>query len=120
MSLAQGHASTRCARSACRQALERWCVYGDAADSIVLMVHELVANALEHGSSPVTLRLRLTHTRSLICEVDDASTALPVARPPNALAEGGRGLLLVEALSEAWGACVTPTGKMVWFRSRIA
>jgi hypothetical protein len=47
---------------------------------------------------------------------DDAIGAFCGADPARLLAEGGRGLLLVEAMTDAWGATSLQTGKHVWFR----
>lgn len=47
-------------------------------------------------------------------EVADRCPGLP-RRERGAEATGGRGLLLVEALAEAWGWCPQQDGKVVWF-----
>ncbi|MDH6111218.1 hypothetical protein P3T36_003242 [Kitasatospora sp. MAP12-15] len=48
-------------------------------------------------------------------EVHDAGEGCPSARPGGELEESGRGLLLVELLSEAWGVCGRAgIGKCVW------
>jgi len=53
----------------------------------------------------------------MVIEVWDAAPGKPVpARTDDPDAEGGRGLLLVEALSSGWGWYATPYGKTVWAR----
>lgn len=91
----------------------------DDLDLAVLLVSELVTNAVLHGSAPIVLRL--THWEaSLRVEVDDAGTCLGPAEAGgwDLTAEGGRGLALVEALATSWGSVAhggLSTGKTVWF-----
>lgn len=81
-------------------------------ESAILLVDELVANAVLHARSPVEVRARLDAAR-LHVEVADGSPQPPRLREPDV---GGRGLRIVDALASAWG--VTPAegdGKAVWF-----
>ncbi|GAA4070583.1 ATP-binding protein [Actinomadura miaoliensis] len=105
------------ARALTARALRSWRVT-DATDvdDVVLMIDELVANAVVHGAPPVRLRLRLDGT-CLVAEVTDADPAAP-ARPCGQAprwSEEGRGLLLVAALATAFGCRPDPPGKVVWF-----
>ncbi|MEV4678955.1 ATP-binding protein [Actinomadura sp. NPDC049382] len=136
---AQPRAAAR-ARDLTARTLRGWHVTDpdDTAD-IVLMVDELVTNAVVHGTGPVRLALRLDsppHGDSaggpdggaagalLTAEVSDADPAAPAApgAPPPVLdwAEAGRGLLLVAALATDHGARPRPPGKTVWFTRRTA
>ena len=47
--------------------------------------------------------------------VEDTDPAVPIARRPDPFSEGGRGLLLVDALAKAWGVRTVPGGKVTWF-----
>ncbi|MEO3823828.1 ATP-binding protein [Actinomadura sp. B10D3] len=133
------------ARALTGEALRRWHVTDPAAlDDVVLIVDELVTNAVVHGSGPVRLTLRLDtdpgepagtagsepgaegarYPVRLVGEVTDAATAVPrvPAEPPRVLdwSEAGRGLLLVAALATEFGARPGPSGKTVWFTRRLS
>ncbi|MFE9561515.1 ATP-binding protein [Streptomyces sp. NPDC006487] len=86
----------------------------EAADDVLLLVSEVVANACMHAGGPNSLLLRYTAERLRI-EVTDASPALPVHRLPTDPARpGGHGLLIVRRLARAWGADPVDGGKCVW------
>lgn len=82
-----------------------------------LLISELVANAVRHGLPPITIGLRCVGTDTLEVRVHDDSPALPVLRRfEDADAEGGRGMALVDLLSDDWGVEEVPDdGKTVWF-----
>ncbi len=85
-----------------------------------LLTGELVANAVRHAAGR-TVGLQLQRRPGwLRVEVRDSSRALPcriVAEP--GLAESGHGLLLVDDLSDRWGADLLPRGKGVWFELKV-
>jgi hypothetical protein len=102
--------------------LRRWDM-PERGQDIVIVVSELVTNALRHalpGASetrlrrPVQLGL-LQFGPCVLCAVADPSRAVPAPRVPGVLGETGRGLHIICALSDQWG-CTTPsdTGKAVW------
>lgn len=88
-------------------------------DAVVLAVHELVANAVRHGcaSTGDVVRLAAHYAEGLLLvTVADPSPAPPVPRPAGDGAVDGRGLALVEALTDCWGYGPSPEGpgKQVW------
>ena len=86
----------------------------------VLIVDELASNAIEHArETPFLVSLRMADGVPLL-EVADCSPEPPVPQPPDFLAEGGRGLHIVEALSMVWGSYAVPGGKVVWAKLRTA
>lgn len=86
----------------------------DLAELGVLLVSELVTNAILHAGTSIGLRVRGT-TGWLRVEVSDGSTRQPHICDYSADATTGRGLDLVEALATGWGTETTANGKVVWF-----
>ncbi|MFF7469912.1 ATP-binding protein [Streptomyces sp. NPDC008092] len=81
-------------------------------DMATLAVSELVTNAVRHCHGN-TIRLRVVSAaEELRIEVTDGNTTPARQRDVDADAENGRGLLLVAALSKAWG--VSCDGTMTW------
>ncbi|MGW0087332.1 SpoIIE family protein phosphatase [Streptomyces sp. NPDC003393] len=77
-----------------------------------LIVSELVGNVVRHAKGPAMLRL--LRSRTLICELSDLSPTMPRIRRAADTDEGGRGLQLIAALADRWGARFTPSGKCIW------
>jgi anti-sigma regulatory factor (Ser/Thr protein kinase) len=102
--------------------LRRWDV-ADRLDDIVIVVSELLTNAISHARPAARERrvrwpIRLDLLQSgpcVLCMVADPSDQPPVQRDPGCLAEAGRGLQIIAALSDQWGF-TTPNdmGKVVW------
>src|SRR5690606_8279460 len=72
--------------------------------------------ALMHteGAAVVTLRLLTGAERRLRVEVEDSSSALPRRRDAGEAGVSGRGLLLVDMLTDLWGVEARGGGKCVW------
>ncbi|MEU6945068.1 ATP-binding protein [Streptomyces sp. NPDC046316] len=112
-------ARTESVSRARRLAEERLILWGcapDIRDTVTLIVSELVTNAVVHTAS-----------RHVVCELREGEEQLRIAvRDEGGLGdprirdcgeeERGRGLVLVEALSHAWGADSTGhgTARVVW------
>lgn len=79
------------------------------------LTNELVTNAVVHAGTPVDVLVRDLHGWVQV-EVSDAAKPVPVVVDGVLASESGRGLRIVAALSEAWGAHPGPGGKTVWFR----
>ncbi|MCL6738222.1 SpoIIE family protein phosphatase [Streptomyces neyagawaensis] len=88
----------------------------ERADEIELVADELITNALMHteGSAIVTLRALTGTERRLRVEVEDSSSALPRRREAGESGVSGRGLLLVDRLTDVWGVEARGGGKCVW------
>lgn len=115
--LAMGEHSARHLRRILRLYLTGWGLLA-VADAAELALTELIANVVRHvpGRRCQTL-IHLLPGRGVRVEVADASPRLPHAVAGDALDEGGRGLLLVDAVTDRWGveARGDGRGKTVWF-----
>ncbi|MEU8038766.1 ATP-binding protein [Streptosporangium sp. NPDC049078] len=95
-----------------------------ALDDVVLLLSEVVTNSVVHSDSgrtatgSVTVCLGLGGNMVHAEVIDDGSaTSLPFVRATDLDSDGGRGLLLVEAMATAWGTHHDPeAGTAVWFR----
>lgn len=90
-----------------------------AVEVAVLLTSELVSNAVMHaGPHPpgeqLGVRVRRSSRRVRI-EVSDHGGGVPSVAEATADGHGGRGLMLVAALSSAWGVEPDGSGKVVWF-----
>ena len=88
------------------------------AETLILLVSELVTNAVVHTGCPAVLRLSLPCTAAeqatVRLEVADASGRAPVPRCVDGEATGGRGLALVDGLADRWGWSAEGAGKRIW------
>jgi signal transduction histidine kinase/DNA-binding response OmpR family regulator len=93
--------------------LRDWEIPEARAREIVLLVSELVTNAVRYGQPPMELRIRRTPAH-VVLEVYDAAPFLPRKLRPTPEDEHGRGLQLVAHLADRWGTRPTQHGKSVW------
>lgn len=93
-----------------------------AADTVVLIVSELVTNAVRHSRSGapgglVTVSLCCGDAGVLIQVRDDGGrSGRWVSAAPGSVAEHGYGLLLVDALADSWGTVAGPQARVTWCR----
>ncbi|MET8078929.1 ATP-binding protein [Streptomyces sp. NPDC005303] len=106
-----------------RWARSRLCVSGVGVDeslveTLILLVSELVTNAVVHTGRPAVLRLSLpgaeAESATVRLEVADRSDRAPVPRCVDGDATGGRGLALVDGLADRWGWSPEGAGKSIW------
>ena len=79
-------------------------------DDIVLAASELASNVVQHAKTPFKVRI-LLGDELIRLEVSDGSSIIPAIED---LVESYRGLLMIESVSERWGAETTETGKTIW------
>jgi anti-sigma regulatory factor (Ser/Thr protein kinase) len=86
----------------------------DRLDDWLVVVSELVTNAVVHADTDIRVVARWDGERVML-EVFDGGHGVPrvLAEPP---AVGGRGLFLVEQMTSAWGFEPSQGGKRVWAR----
>uniref|UniRef100_UPI001F1D8599 ATP-binding protein n=1 Tax=Streptomyces adelaidensis TaxID=2796465 RepID=UPI001F1D8599 len=94
---------------------------GEFVSELVLLVSELVTNAVTHGRVPGTSGRQVGMSIEKAGNIyrievrDTQSDRMPVlCLDGNGLARGGRGLLLVDSLSDKWGVRPEGVGKTVW------
>jgi signal transduction histidine kinase len=105
--------SPKAARDFTYDALASWHVAAPA-DDIVLVVDELVTNALRHAAGPIMVVLSVG-ADAIRVEVTDDSDDVLAELAQSDTRPGGRGLAIVAALSRAWGTSkLTAGGKTVW------
>jgi anti-sigma regulatory factor (Ser/Thr protein kinase) len=88
-----------------------------STENALVVVSELLSNAVRHGTEPISLRLAWDG-RALRIEVSDADSRVErvTKPPPSPDIEHGRGLALTDRLAANWGAheAQNGRGKTVW------
>ncbi|GAB3972827.1 ATP-binding protein [Streptomyces sparsus] len=121
--LEPGPRSAGIARRFAQSALSGWGM-DELGDSVAVSISEMVTNALSHSAcpwedpsaQPVLLSL-LRQGETVLCAVVDAGAGSPAVCEADELAESGRGLHIVDCLSDDWGwTAPGPCGKAVWAR----
>lgn len=119
-----------CARLHVRSMALEWGLR-NIADTAELLASELMTNAIQASGRlkaradlaivPVVNLWLVCDGVSLVIHVWDASDDMPVLKYRTADDEGGRGLMLVEALGKEWGAYrKAEGGKVVWVMITLA
>lgn len=97
-----------------RTALAAWGM-DDMADVGCLIVSELASNAVRHaGGRHMHVTVSRLAPKQVRVAVTDRSRTLPESRAARETDTDGRGLAVVEALSDRWGTDQLPWGKRVW------
>lgn len=95
-------------------------VPSERLDELALMVSELATNCVLHGGHEFHLRVKRVRKQVRV-EVTDAGGGVPRMRRAATTEPHGRGLFIVDRLSDRWG--VSPpsgrAGKTVWFTLTI-
>ena len=93
--------------------LRDWNVDEDTIEPVMLVANELVANAIVHAHSSPVLSLGGRRRRPAAPR-RRRNAGRPIAPPLLPGDDGGRGLMLVEALCDRWGVDASGSGKSVW------
>jgi anti-sigma regulatory factor (Ser/Thr protein kinase) len=113
-------ARTDTARRARRFVRDRMREWGLAVqdDVVLLLVSELVNNAVLHARTDIEVVVDVAGSRLRVAVHDRSPQDVRIHR--GGPGDAGRGLLLVERLSDGWGVVRTGGGKGVWFELRLA
>ena len=107
--------SADAARNLVRIALATWHL-DELTDSGILLVTELVANAVKHTNTrSIRVIVSRPSERFVRIGVTDKARVMPeMTKPGDDLLTSGRGLLLIDALADRWGTDMYRWGKQVW------
>jgi anti-sigma regulatory factor (Ser/Thr protein kinase) len=86
----------------------------EALEEIELMVSELATNCVQHAESDFDVAIERS-SETIRVEARDRGGGRPTLRSPTPREPTGRGLRVVEALSDSWGIEPKDDGKAVWF-----
>lgn len=86
------------------------------AETLILLISELVTNAVVHTGCPAVLRMLFPAAPAapVRVEVADNSGLPPSPRRAERDETGGRGLELVDGLADRWGWHPEGAGKQIW------
>ncbi len=86
------------------------------AETLILLISELVTNAVVHTGCPAVLRMLFGSgsVETVRVEVADTSCRPPQPRHATGGDTGGRGLELVAGLADRWGWQPEGAGKRIW------
>jgi hypothetical protein len=99
---------------------DRWGVPPDQGHGAILVIDELLANAITHTTGPTHIVLNRVTATTIRVEVDDPSDRPPHLRTTSEDDVGGRGLQIVSNLATHWGwEAREEGGKTVWFEIEI-
>ncbi|SEL18218.1 ATP-binding protein [Streptacidiphilus jiangxiensis] len=88
----------------------------ERAEDVLLVVSELVANAMTHGGGVLELVVTLDGDAVVVGATDGEGRAPTLPTPGDPARPGGHGLQVVRRLATSWGTTPQPTGKTVWAR----
>jgi anti-sigma regulatory factor (Ser/Thr protein kinase) len=106
------------ARAYIEEALEA-CELTHLMDDAKLIVSELVTNAIRYTTDVVVVQWSVSEDAEFVIEVGDSAPELPEIATDDALSLHGRGLVIVAAVADDWGAHRIEGGKITWATLKI-
>ncbi|MET0415311.1 MAG: SpoIIE family protein phosphatase [Actinoplanes sp.] len=95
--------------------LREWSVPESVIGAAILCTSELTTNALLHAGTPAQVHIDLNAERLLVSVADTGTRGTVIRAHVDTLSSRGRGLGLIEDLSDSWGTDPTVRGTTVWF-----
>ncbi|WP_039905879.1 SpoIIE family protein phosphatase [Micromonospora lupini] len=95
--------------------LTEWQVPESVIGAAVLCTSELTTNALLHAGTAARVEIDLSPERLLVSVADSGTRGTVTRARTDTLSSRGRGLGLIEELSDAWGTDPSVRGSTVWF-----
>jgi serine phosphatase RsbU (regulator of sigma subunit)/anti-sigma regulatory factor (Ser/Thr protein kinase) len=99
--------------------LREWSVPEPVIGAAILCTSELTTNALLHAGTPAQVHIDLNAERLLVSVADTGTRGSVIRAHTDAMSSRGRGLGLIEELSDSWGTDPTVRGSTVWFEMVI-
>lgn len=91
-------------------------ITGLANQILELLTSELLANAVLHGPDGGVIGVRLRYAGEVVrISITDRESRVPVVLHPDPIEPSGRGMAIVESMSNRWGVESSAAGKTVWF-----
>jgi anti-sigma regulatory factor (Ser/Thr protein kinase) len=118
LELAPDPAAARAAREFVSEQCRSSGVDTEVVHTALLLVSEVVTNAILHGRSGPRLLLTIGPAVMRV-EVTDDNSRVPQMVEADADALDGRGLTIVDTLASAWGSRPDGAGKLVWFELEV-
>ena len=89
----------------------------ELVEAVRVVIAELASNAVHHAKTAYTVTVREDREGAVTVTVHDDSPEQPELQPFDPSATRGRGLQIVDGLTEQWGTLADPgDGKTVWAR----
>ncbi len=109
-------ATPKAARQWVTGLLERW-ELTELVETASLLISEVVTNAMQHAGSAPTVTAAVAEGILEVGVTDRDPEGWPhESMSGDPMAVGGRGLAIVDVLSDDWGTAFVADGKQVWFR----
>jgi anti-sigma regulatory factor (Ser/Thr protein kinase) len=99
--------------------LREWSVPEPVIGAAILCTSELTTNALLHAGTPAQVHIDLNAERLLVSVADTGTRGSVIRAHADTMSSRGRGLGLIEELSDSWGTDPTVRGTTVWFEMLI-
>ncbi len=99
--------------------LREWSVPEPVIGAAILCTSELTTNALLHAGTPARVHIDLNAERLLVSVADEGTRGSVIRAHADTMSSRGRGLGLIEELSDSWGTDPSVRGTTVWFEMLI-